>query len=384
MRFGIPSRYEKTLRQDIDARRAVPAPHRHGLHLGRILRIGGEVVAQSRQVLNVVGNALAVDAVAVDRQHAGQIDAGARLHAPTQQGGIVPRGGIVQIEIAHDARHAEMAVAFGPPGILEIDRKIGHALRNRIERLAERAAHAGQLGRQTEFQMIVRKGNFVADHRGEGEVIGVRPLEVDRRGACVEIAEGRHVAAEGKALERHVGFAQARRIAALRTAAEVGGDIDYDTAQRTGVGDTFKIDALPRSVIARNRNRRRDEVGGRRRSVEVVTGTQGDEPSECQRILVLFVREEELRPPGLLETGAVRLVVIVDGVHHRHPVTGRTSSPLAGNERIGLLNRDHVNRRRTSVPGGGCVRLRRSRNSQEQRNDEKSNCLHKLLCVFLI
>jgi len=34
-----------------------------------------------------------------------------------------------------------------------------------------------------------------------------------------------------------------------------------------------------------------------------------------------------------------------------HPVTGRTSSPLAGNERIGLLNRDHVNRRRTSVPG---------------------------------
>jgi len=94
--------------------------------------------------------------------------------------------------------------------------------------------------------------------------------------------------------------------------------------------------------------------------------------------------EEELRPPGLLETGAVRLVVIVDGVHHRHPVTGRTSSPLAGNERIGLLNRDHVNRRRTSVPGGGCVRLRRSRNSQEQRNDEKSNCLHKLLCVFLI
>ena len=59
MRFGITSRYEKTLRQDIDARRAVPAPHRHGLHLGRILRIGGEVVAQSRQVLNVVGNALA-------------------------------------------------------------------------------------------------------------------------------------------------------------------------------------------------------------------------------------------------------------------------------------------------------------------------------------
>ena len=26
MRFGITSRYEKTLRQDIDARRAVPAP----------------------------------------------------------------------------------------------------------------------------------------------------------------------------------------------------------------------------------------------------------------------------------------------------------------------------------------------------------------------
>ena len=110
------------------------------------------------------------------------------------------------------------------------------------------AADRGHLGRNAELEVVVGEGVFVADHRGEVEVIGVGTLDVDGRRGCRKVAEGRHVATQRKAQERHVGRTQAGRVAALGASAEVGVHEHDHAAQRTGVGDGLHKQTRGRSV----------------------------------------------------------------------------------------------------------------------------------------
>ena len=62
----ISARNEEFRGYDVDLSRGLPAPHRHGLYLFEIHRVGSEVQTAAREILNIWRYALAVYAVEED------------------------------------------------------------------------------------------------------------------------------------------------------------------------------------------------------------------------------------------------------------------------------------------------------------------------------
>ena len=377
----IASRDEQT-RGQVDLGRGLPSPHGHGLNLVGVLRIGREVEPRAGQVLDIRGDALAVDAVHKEPQGLRHLDRAAELHAPSQQRGVVARAEVVEVHVAHDARSPDVTVAVGAPGILEVGREIGNALFQRREIVVVGAADRGHLGRNAELEVVVGEGVFVADHRGEVEVIGVGTLEVDGRRGCRKVAEGRHVATQRKAQERHVGRTQAGRVAALGASAEVGVHEHDHAAQRTGVGDglhkqtrgrSVHHQLLPGIVIAVNGNVVGHEVDVVDDAVEVIPGAEADETAQREGETVVLRGEDELRFLDLLEARTVGLDVVLRGVVHGHAVEHRRLlhriRPVVV-DGVHLLHRDQVDRRRIfAAHGPALVTLRRRGTCKQQSHD---------------
>ena len=284
-----------------------------------------------------------------------------------------------------------MAAAVVAPRILQIHREVGHALVHRLEVFAVGRAHIGHFGRDAEGHVPAGERNLIADHRGEIEVVGVRSLKVDGRGRGLQVAERRHVASEGQPLERHVSRAQAGRIAALRAAAEVGVHVNHHAAQRPRVGDRLHEETrsrgvhhqlLFRIVIARNGNVVGHEVDIVHDAVEVVSGAQAHEAAQREREPVVLRREYELGLLGLLETGAVRLNIVLRGIVHRQPVERRgltAAAAAAVVNRVHFVHGDKVDRGRIlSVAAVAHVSLGRSGRRKQQSHNQKSKCFHKL------
>ena len=84
----IAARNEQA-RRAVDLPGVLPAPHRHHAHERRIFGIGREVEPRAREVLDVGGDALAIDTVHEEPQRVAAADRAAELHAPAQQRGVV-------------------------------------------------------------------------------------------------------------------------------------------------------------------------------------------------------------------------------------------------------------------------------------------------------
>ena len=214
------------------------------------------------------------------------------------------------------------------------------------------------------------------------EVIGVGTLEVDGRRGCRKVAEGRHVATQRKAQERHVGRTQAGRVAALGASAEVGVHEHDHAAQRTGVGDglhkqtrgrSVHHQLLPGIVIAVNGNVVGHEVDVVDDAVEVIPGAEADETAQREGETVVLRGEDELRFLDLLEARTVGLDVVLRGVVHGHAVERRRLlhriRPVVV-DGVHLLHRDQVDRRRIfAAHGPALVTLRRRGSCKQQSHD---------------
>ena len=275
-----------------------------------------------------------------------------------------------------------MAAAVGAPRILEIHRNVGHALVHGLEIVAVGGAHLGELSGDSELEVVVRKGVFVADQRGEVEVIGVGALEVDGRGGRREVAEGRHVASQREAQERHVSRTHTGRIAALGASAEVGVHEDHHAAQRPGVGDGLHEDPRGRSVhhqflfrvvIAVDGDVVGHEVDVIDDTVEIISCTEADEAAQREREAVVLRGEDELRFLDLLEARTMGLDVVLRGVVHRHAVERRRLlhgiRPVVV-DGVHLLHRDQVDRGRILAAHGlALVTLRRRGTCNQQSHN---------------
>ena len=231
----ISARNEEFRGYDVDLSRGLPAPHRHGLYLLGIHRVGGEVQTAAREILNIWRYALAIYAVEEEGEVGAGLDAAAGLHAPSEETRVFIGDGVVQIHVPQHGRCAEVARAVLSPCILEIHGYVGYALRYGTEVLVIGATHDGHLGRYAHLEVAVVERMFVSQHRGEVEVIGVGALEVYCRGRGVQIAEGRDVSTRGESQQRDVCRTQTGRIAELGTAAEVHVDEGYDGTYGRGV-----------------------------------------------------------------------------------------------------------------------------------------------------
>ena len=156
------------------------------------------------------------------------------------------------------------------------------------------------------------------------------------------------------------------------------GDGLHEEARRGGVHRDF----LAGGVVARNGDVVGHEVDVVDRTLEVIAAAQGDESAQREGESVVARREDELRLAGLLESRAVCLHVVGDGVvdcrlvHGRKPL-GRGAAVVDG---VHLAGRDQIDRRSILLaPGIARVALRRRRGCEQQGCNQKSErFFHKL------
>ncbi len=342
--------------RQIDLGCSLPSPHRHGLNLLGIGRIGGEVETGTFQILNVGRDAFAVDTVHEEPEPRENLDATAELRTPTEQRGVVAGAYVVGIEITEYGRCTQVAFAVATPRYLQIDGEVRHALRQRSEKVVVGGADVGHFGCKTECHVVAREGYFVADHRRELEIVGVGALEVDGRRSRHQVAERRDVAADRETFERNVGRTQTRNIAALRTTAEVTVDVNYDTAQSAGVGDGFQEDTRGRGihrqlltggVIPGDGDVVRNEIEIVDGSLEFIGRTQRDVAAQCEREFVVLACEDELREFRLLEARTMGLQIVLRRTFHGQPIEccHLSSGAYIGIDRIHFVHGDQIDRR---------------------------------------
>ena len=383
----IAARKEETRREG-DLCGGLPAPHRHRPDARFVARAGREVEPRAREVLDVGGDALAIDTVHEEPQRVAAADRAAELHAPTRERGVAFPRQVMQVHVAHDGRSADMARTVAAPGILDVKGNVGHALRDGVEPLAVRTAHDGHLGRHAERESAFGEGAFVADERGEVEVVGIGALKIDGCRGRFEIAEGRHVAPEGQSQQRDVGRAQTRRVAVRGSSAEVSVEIDHHASHGPRVGDRLQEEArrggvqrefLPRGIVPGDGNVVGHEVDVLHDAARIVGGPQGDESAQRKREAVLLRGEDELRPVVLLESPAVRFGMVAPRVFL---FGGAVAAACRGTVRCGEGRGRILPVRPGRGPGGLCRDRSGEEGGQQRRYGPESEWCHKLNDCF--
>lgn len=346
-------------RHQVDLGGSLPAVHRGGLDPFVVAGVGREVEARTGQILNVRRDALSVNAVEEEVEGFPDADVTAALNAPAEVGGVVARARVVHINIAEHGGCADVARPVASPRQLQINREVGHALRNRREVGTVGAAHVGKLGRHTHLEDVLPYRELVADHRGEVEVIGIGTLEVNGLRSGQQVAESGYVASEGKPAQRDVSRTHTRRIAVLRTAAEIGVDEYDDAAELVGIGHRLEVNTrrggvhhqlLTVGIGLLHRDVVGYEVDVIDTSVEVITGAKIDVTAHRERELVVLGREDELGLLDLLETEPVRIAVVLNGTLDRQTVQRRSLhcgiATLICIYGVGLMHGNQIDRRR--------------------------------------
>lgn len=341
----------------------LPTPHRHGLNLFEVCRIGREIEARAFQILDIGGDAFTVNAVHEELEPRTYFDVAAELCTPTEQRGIAVGVDVVSIQITEYGRCTQMTFAVVSPSYLQIDRKIGHALRKRCEEFVVGGTYFRHFGCQSEGQVFTGEGDFIAEHRCELQVVGIGALKIDGRGCGLQIAEGRDVATDRETLERYISRTQARRIAALCTAAEITVDVDNDAAQSTGIGDGFQENTrrrgihgqfLTSGIVARNGNVIRNEIEVVDGAFEFIGRAQSDVAAQCEREPVVFAGKDELRNLRLLGSRTVSFHIILRRTLYGQTIERRhlSCSAYVGVDRINFVHGDQIDRRRILTLSG--------------------------------
>ena len=128
-----------------------------------------------------------------------------------------------------------MAILITTKLILSVDNTIGHTLVDGREVLSIRSINHGNLGCSTKGDVLVPAGVFIAYHLGEAEVIGVGTLKVNGLRSCHKVAEGSHIATNGKAQHLDICRAQAWKVGVFIATTEVDVGVCHDATEALGV-----------------------------------------------------------------------------------------------------------------------------------------------------
>ena len=270
------------------------------------LGIGYHIESGTVDVLNILGDALAVKELHVGRQALAGLNRPAELHAPAQQrGGLIPQV-VVEKHIAQQSRGPQMAPA-PVPCILHVKGNVGHPLRDGAGSRNIGRAHIGHFQSRGHRPMFVESAR-IADHRIIDGRIAVRSLEIDRRGRGAQIAESREPASDRKARHLDIGHLQRKRIA---RAPEVGLNVADDRPDPSGIGDRLEIEGrgrrieldlltLLRRVGHRDVGRYEVEVVGD--AVEIVRKPHVGIASYAENHLLVLACDDEARQARLTES----------------------------------------------------------------------------------
>lgn len=306
---------------EVDLCGSLPAVHRHGLYRRRLQRIRRKVEPRTGQILNVRGDAFAVDAVEEELENSADMDIAARLYAPAEECGIAVGSIVVQIHVAEYCGCADVALTVFAPSDLQIDRKIGNPLRNRIESRSVGTRNVRHFGGDTERHVVACERYLVAENRCEIEVVGIRTLKIDCAGRSRQVAESGYVATDGQTEERNVARAQTRSVTALTTAAEVGVEEYHYPTETAAVGDSAEIDARSRCVhfefllvgiVANHRYVVRHDVDVVDGAVEAVCESEIHVTAYGERECIAAVGENHARCGYLLESCASGFAVVLN------------------------------------------------------------------------
>ena len=212
------------------------------------------------------------------------------------------------------------------PAILEIEREIGHPLRDRTHIARQRRAEIRHFGGDRHRPVIVEFPG-ITDHRVIHHRIAVRPFEVYRRRRCPEVAERRETASDRESGQFDISHIQTEP--QVIRFPEIGLNVTDDRPELAGMGDRLEIQGRSRRIELelltlfrriRHGNGRRYEIEIVGDPVEIVRKTRVHVTADTEDHLLVFTRNDELGQTGLAKPLFDRRIVQIDHLGRRHRV----------------------------------------------------------------